>query len=59
MIDAVGSALMAAGRARALLGYGVAHFVVYAGAVFACRSWPVAVSIAAAVVHVVFLVVAY
>jgi lipopolysaccharide exporter len=60
VIDTVGSALQAAGRAREMLGYGVAHFVVYAAAV-----WVVAplgltqVSIVAAVVHTIFLVVAY
>lgn len=58
--DAAGSALMAAGRARAMLGYGVAHFVVYAGAVVAVASHGLAaVAIAAAVVHSVFLVIAY
>ena len=35
VINAAGSALMAEGRAKALLGYGVAHFVVYVGAVVA------------------------
>lgn len=60
VIDTVGSALQAAGRARSMLGYGVAHFVVYAGAVFAVASHGVAaVAIAAAVVHTIFLVVAY
>ena len=29
VIDAVGTTLMASGRPRALLGYGVAHFVTY------------------------------
>lgn len=58
--DAVGSALMAAGRARALLGYGVAHFVVYAGVVIAVAGYGlVAVATSAAVVHGIFLVIAY
>ncbi len=58
--DTVGSALMAAGRARAMLVYGVAHFVVYAGAVLLVASHGLAaVAIAAAVVHSVFLVIAY
>jgi O-antigen/teichoic acid export membrane protein len=58
--DAVGSALQAAGRARALLGYGVAHFCVYAGAVLAVASHGLAaIAIAASVVHAAFLVVAY
>ena len=29
-IDAAGSAFQATGRTRAMLGYGVAHFAVYA-----------------------------
>ncbi|MDX6681601.1 MAG: lipopolysaccharide exporter [Solirubrobacteraceae bacterium] len=58
--DAVGSALMAAGRSRALLGYGVAHFVAYAGAVVVvARHGIAAVALAAAIVHCVFLVIAY
>jgi O-antigen/teichoic acid export membrane protein len=60
VIDAVGSTLMAAGRTRALLGYGVAHFVVYAGAVLFASSYGVAaVCVAAVSVHLVFLWVAY
>ena len=56
VIDAVGTVLMAAGRARALLGYGVAHFVVYVGAVFIASSWGLAAVAAAGVgVHLVFL----
>jgi len=58
--DAVGSALMASGRSRALLGYGVAHFGVYAGAVLVVASHGLAaVAVTASVVHTVFLVVAY
>lgn len=58
--DAVGAALMAVGRSRALLGYGVAHFVVYAGTVLVVASHGLAaVAIAASVVHTVFLVIAY
>jgi O-antigen/teichoic acid export membrane protein len=58
--DAAGSALMASGRSRALLGYGVAHFAVYAGAVVIVASRGLAaVAIAAAVVHTVFLLIAY
>ena len=60
VIDAIGSAIMAQGRSKALLGYGIAHFVVYAGAVFAVASRGLAaVAIAAAVVHTIFLFVAY
>lgn len=59
-INACGSALMAAGRARALLGYGVAHFLVYAGAVLAVAGLGLtAVAIAGSVVHAAFLAVAY
>ena len=52
---------MAAGRAQAMLGYGVAHFVVYATAVLvvaAARPRGRGIA-AAAVVHTIFLVVAY
>jgi O-antigen/teichoic acid export membrane protein len=60
VIDAVGTVLMATGRARAMLGYGVAHFVVYAGAVLvASRHGLVGVCVAAVSVHALFLVVAY
>ena len=60
MTDACGSALMALGRARALLGYGVAHFAVYAGAVvLVAPHGLLAVAAAAAIVHLVFLRVAY
>ena len=60
VINAAGSALMAEGRAKALLGYGVAHFVVYVGAVVAvAHNGLAAVAIAGSVVHAVFLAVAY
>jgi O-antigen/teichoic acid export membrane protein len=60
VIDSVGSALMAEGRARALLGYGVAHFVVYAGAVLVASGRGLtAVAVTAVVVHGAFLIVAY
>jgi O-antigen/teichoic acid export membrane protein len=60
VIDAVGVVLMAAGRSRAMLGYGVAHFAVYVGAVLIASSHGLAaVSAAAVAVHVVFVVVAY
>ena len=58
--DACGSALMAVGRARALLGFGVAHLVAYVGLVIVLAPLGlVAVSITASVVHTVFLGVAY
>ncbi len=60
VIDAVGTVLMATGRARALLGYGMAHFVVYGLTVLlVVRFGIVVVAIDAAVVHTLFLVVAY
>jgi O-antigen/teichoic acid export membrane protein len=60
VIDAVGAVLMAAGRARAMLGYGVAHFAVYVGAIMLASSHGIAaVSAAAVAVHVAFVVVAY
>jgi PST family polysaccharide transporter len=60
VIDAAGAVLQADGRARALLGYGIAHFVVYAAAVLvASRFGLVGVAIGAAVVHVSFLWIAY
>lgn len=60
VINACGSALMSMGRAQALLGYGVAHFVVYAAAVIATAHLGLAaVAISGSVVHAVFLGVAY
>jgi lipopolysaccharide exporter len=60
IIDQVGAVLMARGRSRALLGYGVAHFVVYIGAVVVASRWGLGgVAIAAVVVHGIFLVIAY
>jgi O-antigen/teichoic acid export membrane protein len=60
VIDACGSSLMAVGRTKALLGYGIAHFIVYVGAVgFLVHLGLPAVAIGGAVVHSVFLGVAY
>jgi lipopolysaccharide exporter len=60
VIDAAGTVLMAKGRARALLGYGVAHFSAYGLAVYLLVPFGiVAVAIGAAVVHTLFLFVAY
>jgi PST family polysaccharide transporter len=60
VIDAAGVAFMAAGRARALLGFGWAHFLVYAPAVLVVAPLGLAaVAAAAAVVHTLFLFVAY
>jgi lipopolysaccharide exporter len=60
VIDAVGAAMMAAGRARALLGFGWAHFATYALAVFITAPFGLtAVAASAAVVHTAFVFVAY
>src|SRR3954470_13078780 len=56
VIDAVGTVLMAEGRTRAMLGYGVAHFTVYVSAVLLGSRWGLAgVSVAAVGVHLIFL----
>jgi PST family polysaccharide transporter len=60
VINAAGTVLMASGRARALLGYGTAHFTVYGLTVLlVVRFGIVAVAIDAALVHTLFLIVAY
>jgi hypothetical protein len=60
VIDACGSSLMAVGRTKALLGYGIAHFIVYVGAVaFLVHLGLPAVAIGGAVIHSIFLGVAY
>lgn len=60
VIDAVGAVLMATGRSRAMLGYGVAHFAFYIVAVLIGSRWGLTgVSIASVASHAVFLVVAY
>jgi O-antigen/teichoic acid export membrane protein len=60
VINAAGIALMAEGRARALLGYGLGHFAVYVGTVvLVAHLGLTAVAIDAAIVHGLFLVVAY
>jgi PST family polysaccharide transporter len=60
VIDAIGVALMASGRPRALLGFGVGHFVAYALAVLVASRFGLAgVAAAASIVHTAFLGVAY
>ena len=60
VIDAVGTVFMATGRSRALLGFGVAHFVVYVGVVLVAANWGITgVAIASSGVHLVFVAVAY
>ncbi len=59
-LNAAGSALMASGRARALLGFGIAHFVVYVGAVvIVAHLGLAAVAIAGSSIHLLFVGVAY
>ncbi len=58
--DSVGAALMAAGRARSVLGFGWAHFLVYGTGVLVFAPLGLAaVAIVAVVVHTLFLFVAY
>ena len=58
--NAAGTVLMASGRARALLGFGLAHFTTYGLTVLLVVHWGiVAVAIDAVVVHSVFAVLAY
>jgi O-antigen/teichoic acid export membrane protein len=60
VIDTIGSAMQAAGRARALLAYGLAHFVFYISVVLVVSSYGLIATCWAAVgSHGVFLVVAY
>jgi O-antigen/teichoic acid export membrane protein len=60
VIDAAGAGMLAAGRPRALLGYGWAHFAAYGITVFLVAPLGLtAVAIDAAVVHGIFLLVAY
>jgi O-antigen/teichoic acid export membrane protein len=60
LLDAMGPVIMAAGRPRAILKFGVAHSVVYLGAVVFVTPFGItAVSIAAGVVHGAFVFVAY
>jgi O-antigen/teichoic acid export membrane protein len=59
-IDAVGTALMASGRARPMSVFGWAHFAAYAAAVVVVSPLGLdAVAIAAAAVHTAFLFYAY
>jgi PST family polysaccharide transporter len=58
--DMAGVAMMASGRVRSLLVFGLAHFAVYATAVLFLAPYGLAaVAGAAAVVHTAFLLVAY
>lgn len=60
VINAVGAVLMAQARPRALLGYGWGHFASYTVVVFAGSRWGiVGVSVAAALDHTAFLLIAY
>ena len=60
LIDAAGTVLMAAGRARALLAFGAAHFIVYGVTVYLVSPLGIsAIAIDAAIVHTAFLFVSY
>lgn len=60
LTNVVGAVFQAAGRKRALMGFGWGHFLCYGGAVFLmCSHGIVAVAIAAAVVHTCYLLAAY
>lgn len=60
VIDCIAPALMASGRSKAILGFGVAHFAVYIGAVLMFAYYGLAaVALVAAVVHGIFVIVAY
>jgi O-antigen/teichoic acid export membrane protein len=60
VIDSTGVVLMASGRSRAILGFGVAHFAVYAVVVWFLAPMGIeAVAIVAAVVHTAFIFVSY
>ena len=59
-IDAAGTALMAAGRTRALLAFGWAHLLSYGGLVLAVAHLGIVnVAIAAACDHAVFMLISY
>lgn len=60
VIDSTGVVLMASGRSRAILGFGVAHFATYAVLVWFLAPMGIeVVAIVAAVVHTAFVVVSY
>jgi O-antigen/teichoic acid export membrane protein len=60
VIDAVGTTLLAAGRTRAILAFGVSHWLVYALSAFVVAPLGIAaVAVDAAVVHTLFVLVAY
>ena len=58
--EAVTVAMLATGRARAVMWWGWGHFLVYGAAVFAVSGLGLtAVALAAAVVHTTFLIISY
>ena len=60
VIDSTGVVLMASGRSRAMLGFGVAHFAAYAVVVWFVAPFGIEwVAVVAAGVHTVFLFVSY
>jgi lipopolysaccharide exporter len=60
VVEAVTVAMLATGRARAVSWWGWGHFLVYGTAVFAVsRFGLIAIAIAAAAVHTIFLIISY
>ena len=60
VIDTAGVVLMASGRSRAMLGFGVGHFVAYATVVWISSGYGIdAVAVAATATHTVFLFISY
>lgn len=60
VINACGPPLLAAGRPRAVLGFGILHFAAYVGTVLAVAELGLAaVALAGSVVHAAFLVLVY
>jgi lipopolysaccharide exporter len=60
VVEAVTVAMLATGRARAVMWWGWGHFIVYGAAVFAVSGLGLtAIAVAAAVVHTTFLIIAY
>jgi lipopolysaccharide exporter len=60
VVETVTVAMLATGRARAVMWWGWGHFIAYGAAVFAVSGLGLAaIALAAAVVHTIFLLVSY
>jgi lipopolysaccharide exporter len=60
LIETIGTSLMASGRPRSLLAYGVVHFVLYIAIVVWVSRWGInAIAIAATVIHGLFVIIGY